>query len=172
MNAPLSFALAVALVASAAQVAAQPVGAGPYEHPPELARVVSVTPNLVRVEDTRQECSTELREVRGGGTEGFAGSMVGALTGAALGSLVGKGTGQLIAASAGASVGAGVGRQMAAGAPRTESVQVCRGVPVVREAVRDYTVRYEWNGRVHATLMTAHPGEFVRVNATHRATSL
>lgn len=172
MNVRLAPCLAAALVALAAPAWAQPTPAAPFEHAPELARVVSVVPNLVRVADTRQECATETREVAGSAAGGLAGTVVGALAGAALGSRAGKGTGQVIATSAGAALGAEFGGRMAASPPRTESVQVCRAVPVARDVVRDYTVRYEWNGREYATLMAAPPAGFVRIEASHRATAL
>jgi uncharacterized protein YcfJ len=164
--------LAASLFTLAAPAWAQPTTAAPVEHAPELARVVSVTPNLVRVAETRQECAIESREVAGGAADGLAGSVIGALAGAALGSRAGKGTGRMIATSAGAALGAEVGARMAASPPRTESVQVCRAVPVARDVVRDYTVRYEWNGREYATLMAAPPAGFVRVEASHRATAM
>ncbi len=172
MNVRLAPCLAASLVALAAPAWAQSTASVPFEHPPELARVVSVTPNLVRVAETRQECALESREVAGGVAQGIAGSVVGALAGAALGSRAGKGTGQMIATSAGAALGADLGARMAASPPRTESVQVCRAVPVTRDVVRDYTVRYEWNGREYATLMAAPPDGFVRIEASHRATAL
>ncbi len=168
----LAPSLAACLVALAAPAWAQPTPAAAFGHAPELARVVSVTPNLVRVAETRQECAIESREVAGGGAQGIAGSVVGALAGAALGSRAGKGTGQVIATSAGAALGAEFGGRMAASPPRTESVQVCRAVPVAQDVVRDYTVRYEWNGREYATLMAAPPAGFVRIESSHRATAL
>ena len=144
-----------------------------YEHPSELARVIAVVPNMVRVEETQQQCAIETREVQGASAAGYAGPILGALAGAALGSRAGKGTGQVIATSAGAVIGADLGGRMAAGTPRTESVQVCRSTPVSREVVRDYTVRYEWNGREYATLMSTPPaGTFVRIESSHRATAL
>lgn len=172
MNVRLATFVAAPFLALAVPAWAQPEIAAPHEHAPELARVVSVTPNLVRVADSRQDCTTESREVAGGGAQGLAGTVVGALAGAALGSRMGKGTGQVIATSTGAALGAEFGGRMAASPPKTESVQVCRTVPVTREVVRDYTVRYEWNGREYATLMAAPPAGFVRIEASHRATAL
>ena len=172
MNIRLATCLAASIATLSAPAWAQPSGLASYEHAPELARVVSVTPNRVLVSDTRQDCAIESREVAGSSAQGFAGSVVGALAGAALGSRAGKGTGQVIATSAGATLGAELGGRMAASPTRVESVQVCRAVPVSREVVRDYTVRYEWNGREYTTLMSAPPAEFVRIEASHRATAL
>jgi uncharacterized protein YcfJ len=172
VNIRLAICLAASIAALGAPAWAQPAGPASYAHAPELARVVSVTPNLVRIADTRQDCAIESREVAGSSAQGFAGSVAGALAGAAIGSRAGKGTGQVIATSAGAALGAELGGRMAASPPRIESVQVCRAVPVSREVVRDYTVRYEWNGREYTTLMSAPPAEFVRIEASHRATAL
>lgn len=172
MNIRLATVLAAPILVLAVPAWAEPNAAVPHEHAPELARVVSVTPNLVRIADSRQECTVESREVAGSTAPGMVGTVAGALAGAALGSRAGKGTGQVIATSAGAALGAEFGGRMAASPPRTESVQVCRAVPVTRDVVRDYTVRYEWNGREYATLMAAPPAGFVRIEASHRATAL
>lgn len=167
MNIRLATCLAASIATLSAPAWAQPSGLASYEHAPELARVVSVTPNRVLVSDTRQDCAIESREVAGSSAQGFAGSVVGALAGAALGSRAGKGTGQVIATSAGATLGAEFGGRMAASPTRVESVQVCRAVPVSREVVRDYTVRYEWSGREYQVLMPQHPGAWLRVSTTH-----
>jgi uncharacterized protein YcfJ len=46
-------------------------------------------------------------------------------------------------------------------------VQVCQPVSSVREQVRDYTVRYEWEGREYRVTMPQQPGAWLRVNTSH-----
>jgi uncharacterized protein YcfJ len=132
-----------------------------------LARVISATPNIERLVETRQQCTEQWSAAPVSGGSGTAGTVVGALVGAAAGSAIGKGNGRLIAATAGGAIGAHVGRSMAEPAPAARAVTVCQPVSSVREQVRDYTVRYEWSGREYQVVMPQNPGSWLRVSTTH-----
>jgi len=132
-----------------------------------LARVISATPNIERLVETRQQCTEQWSAAPSSGGSSTAGTVVGALVGAAAGSAIGKGNGRLIAATAGGAIGAHVGRSMAEPTPAARPVTVCQPVSAVREQVRDYTVRYEWSGREYQVLMPQHPGAWLRVSTTH-----
>ena len=43
---------------------------------------------------------------------------------------------------------------------------------VVREQVRDYTVRYEWEGREHLVNLPQHPGAWLKVSTSHTVQAL
>lgn len=132
-----------------------------------LARVISATPNLERLVETRQQCTEQWSAAPASSGSSTAGTIVGALVGAAAGSTIGKGTGRVIAASAGGAIGAHVGRSMAEPAPAARAVTVCQPVNSMREQVRDYTVRYEWSGREYLVVMPQHPGAWLRVSTSH-----
>jgi hypothetical protein len=38
---------------------------------------------------------------------------------------------------------------------------------MMREQVRDYTVRYEWEGREYMVNMLQHPGAWLKVSTSH-----
>ena len=171
-------------VASACAVAAPSVFAQTFG---DRARVVSAHQVVERVPVTREECWND--RVRGyedrkvtrtdTGAPIGAGTVLGAIVGGVAGHQVGSGRGNDVATAAGAIVGGLVGNQVdrqngAVGAPvqRTEvervpverTVQRCRNVDEVREAVVGYDVRYEYMGRQFTTRMPRDPGRFMRIN--------
>lgn len=141
---------------------------------PALARVLSVTPNLERITDTRQHCTEQQQQVTTPGQPGLATTLAGSLIGGALASPVGKGSGKAVAVATGSAVGAHVARTMAEqrSTTTTQAVRVCQPVTSVREQVRDYTVRYEWEGRDYLVSLPQHPGGWLKVTTSHSVQAL
>ena len=137
--------------------------------PTGLARVVSATPNLERYVETRQQCTDQVQHVTTPGTAGIGSTIAGSLIGGALASPIGKGSGKTVAIATGSAIGAHVARQAAASqtTTTTRTVQVCQPVSSVREQVRDYSVRYEWEGREHQVTLPQHPGAWLKVSSSH-----
>lgn len=137
--------------------------------PTGLARVVSATPNVERFVETRQQCTDQLQTVTTPGTAGLGSTIAGSLIGGALASPIGKGSGKTVAIATGSAIGAHVARQAAASqtTTTTRTVQVCQPVSSVREQVRDYSVRYEWEGREHQVTLPQHPGAWLKVSSSH-----
>ncbi len=146
-----------------------------------LVRVISSTPNLERITETRQQCSYETQQVMQppvasqAGMGGTGGAVLGALAGGLLASQIGKGNGKHAAIAAGSATGALIGKNMAEQSGSTASypsysqqqVQVCRPISVQREQVRDYTVRYEHQGQEYQVLLTQQPGQWLKLNISH-----
>ena len=133
-----------------------------YQAP--MARVISATPNIERFVETRQQCSEQVQQVTTQGSSNLGGVLVGE----AVAPAIGKGTGKTIATATGAALGAQVARNYGE-QPTTTSkvVQVCQPVSMVREQVRDYHVRYEWEGREYSVNLPQNPGAWLRVNTSH-----
>ncbi|MCV2352541.1 hypothetical protein LNV09_00040 [Paucibacter sp. B2R-40] len=146
-----------------------------------LVRVISSTPNLERITETRQQCGYETQQVpspavsQQAGLGGTGGALLGALAGGLLAAQVGKGNGKHAAIAAGSATGALVGKSLAeqsSPAPSyatysQQQVQVCRPVSVQREQVRDYTVRYEHQGQEYQVQLPQQPGQWLRLNISH-----
>lgn len=137
-------------------------------NPVQMARVISATPNIERIVETRQQCSEQVQQVTTPGSAGLGSVLVGSVIGGAAGSAVGKGSGKTLATTTGAIVGAQIARNYAE-QPTTTSkvVQVCQPASTVREQVRDYHVRYEWDGREYSVNLPQHPGAWLRVSTSH-----
>jgi uncharacterized protein YcfJ len=141
----------------------------PVASSPVMARVLSVTPNLERITDTRQQCTEQQQQVTTPGQAGLGTTLAGSLIGGALASPIGKGGGKAVAVATGSAVGMHVARTMAEQQSTTtvKTVQVCQPVTSVREQVRDYAVRYEWDGREYVVNMPQHPGGWLKVTTSH-----
>lgn len=151
-----------------------------------MVRVISSTPNLERITETRQQCSYETQQVvqppvaSQAGMSGTGGALLGALAGGLLASQVGKGNGKHVAIAAGSATGALIGKNMAEQSGSTASypsysqqqVQVCRPVSVQREQVRDYTVRYAYQGQEYTVNLPQHPGEWLKLTVSHGVTPI
>lgn len=137
--------------------------------PVAMARVTGVTANVERLVETRQQCTEQLQQVTTPGQAGLGATLAGSLIGGAIASPIGKGSGKAVAVATGSAIGAHIARQSAQqqSTTTTKVVQVCQPVSVVREQVRDYTVRYEWEGLEHRVTMPQHPGAWLRVNTSH-----
>jgi uncharacterized protein YcfJ len=134
----------------------------------QMARVISATPNIERFVETRQQCSEQVQQVTTQGSSNLGGVLVGSVIGGAAGSAIGKGSGKTIATVTGAALGAQIARNYGEQPTTTNKVvQVCQPVNTVREQVRDYSVRYEWDGREYSVNLPQNPGPWLRVNTSH-----
>jgi uncharacterized protein YcfJ len=141
----------------------------PAAAPAGLARVISATPVIERFVETRQQCTDQVQQVTTPGSAGLGATVAGSLIGGALASPIGKGSGKAMAVATGSVIGAHVARQAAESqsTTTTRTVQVCQPVSSVREQVRDYSVRYEWEGREYLVNLPQHPGAWLRVASSH-----
>jgi uncharacterized protein YcfJ len=162
-------ALATTLVLGSTAAAADEVRV--YDRassPVQMARVLSATPNIERFVETRQQCSEQVQQVTTQGSSNLGGVLVGSVIGGVAGSAIGKGSGKTIATATGAALGAQVARNYGEQpTTTTKVVQVCQPVNTVREQVRDYSVRYEWEGREYSVNLPQNPGPWLRVNTSH-----
>ena len=143
----------------------------------DRARVISVTPQIQRVNNPRQECHTEYQresysEPR---DRSFGGAIIGGLAGGLLGHTVGRGNGKVAAAAVGAGIGAIVGdrvdnNQRGGGRERIETHPVDRCVTVDnwQNVPAGYLVNYEYNGRQYSTVTDNDPGRFIPVGVLVR----
>ena len=142
----------------------------------DRARVISVTPQVQRVNSPRQECHTEYQresyyEPR---DRSLSGAIIGGLAGGLLGHTVGRGNGKVAAAAVGAGVGAIVGDRVdnnqRGGYQRSESRPVDRCVTVDnwQNVPAGYLVNYEYNGRQYSTVTDNDPGRFIPVSVQVR----
>jgi uncharacterized protein YcfJ len=134
-----------------------------------LARVISATANVERISEHTQQCTQQQQVVTTPGQAGLGTTLAGSLIGGAIASPIGKGSGKVVAVAAGSMVGAHIARSLAEQNSTTsvQTVQVCQPVSSVREQVRDYTVRYEWEGREHVVNLPQHPGAWLKVSSWH-----
>lgn len=139
----------------------------------DLARVISATPQVERVNVPRQECRTEYQRqsYRHGDNTNVAGALIGGVAGGLLGNTVGRGSGRVAAAAVGAGVGALVGNNIANNynnnnyrGTRTVPVESCYQVDNWQSVTTGYLVTYEYNGRNYTTVTTNHPGRYIDVN--------
>ena len=145
----------------------------------DRARVISVTPQLQRVNNPRQDCRTEY--VRESYYEprdrSNTGAIVGGLTGGLLGSRFGGGNGRVATAALGAGLGAIVGDRYdnngrdSRGRERVESrpVERCVSVDNYQNVPAGYLVNYEYNGRQYSTVTDNDPGRFIPVSVQVRS---
>ncbi len=144
----------------------------------DRARVISVTPQLQRVNSPRQECRTEY--VRESYYEqrdrSNTGAIIGGLTGGLVGSRFGGGNGRIATAALGAGLGAIVGDRYdnngrdSRGRERVESrpVERCVSVDNWQNVPAGYLVNYEYNGRQYSTTTERDPGRFIPVSVNVR----
>lgn len=140
----------------------------------DQGRVLSVTPQIERVYQPRQDCRTiEIRErVYGGQPRSNTGAVVGGVAGGLLGSTIGRGSGRVAAAAVGAGIGALVGDRVDNQAPFarervvTRPVEECVTVDDWRSVTTGYVVQYEYLGRQYTTVMDRDPGQSIDLNVT------
>ncbi|HEU4707745.1 MAG TPA: glycine zipper 2TM domain-containing protein [Methylophilaceae bacterium] len=129
------------------------------------ARVISVTPQMERVNYPRQECHTEyVREATS--SRSPVGAIIGGIAGGLLGSQVGKGNGRVAGAAVGAGVGAVVGDRIGGSQQTgyaTRPVEHCAQVDNWETVNRGYLVTYRYNGRDYTTVTDSDPGDRIRV---------
>lgn len=149
----------------------------------DYARVLSSTPEYERVNNPRQECTSEYvpassyRQVQADG-HSYTGTIVGGVTGALLGSRLGKGNGNRAATAVGAIAGAVIGNQIqerGRGGRHYEDdhadsreIRRCRVVDQWDNRLTGYRVVYEYAGRSYSTVLPQDPGRRlpVRVSVT------
>lgn len=130
------------------------------------APVLSVTPQVERVNSPRQECRTEyIRESYSNNTSP-AGAIIGGIAGGLLGSTIGKGDGKIAGAAVGAGVGAVVGDRLGnnQGNGMVERpIDRCVTVDNWQNVSRGYLVTYRYNGRDFTTVTDEMPGNTIKV---------
>ena len=130
----------------------------------DTAQVVSATPIIDRVMETRQDCSAAPPPSQG---SGVAAPIIGGIAGAILGNQVGGGSGRTAATVAGAIGGAVVGDQIGNRQARADARgQGCRTIESTREVVNGYNVVYRYNGRDVSTVLPYNPGPALQVGVS------
>lgn len=138
----------------------------------DRARVLSVTPQVERVNTPSQECRTEyVREtVYESRERSNTGAIVGGITGGVIGSRFGGGKGRIATAAVGAGLGAILGdrydnnRQPGRERVETRPVERCVTVDNWQSITTGYLVNYEYQGRQYSTVTERDPGRYMPVN--------
>lgn len=173
LNTKLNKALLVGLVLSGASMTA----AAGHDRFEDRARVISVTPQVERVNVPVQECRTEyVRESRyENNRRSNGGAIIGTIAGGLIGSRFGGGDGRLITTAVGAGLGAVIGdrhdnRYSTRGRERvqTRPVESCQTIDRWETVNRGYLVDYKYRGRVYSTETLDHPGRYLPVNVSVR----
>jgi len=125
----------------------------------DTAQVVSATPIIERVADTRQECQPAPAPQKSAAN--VVAPIIGGVLGGLLGHQVGQGSGQTAATIVGATGGAVAGAAVANHAQQPG--QQCRTVQSTREVVNGYNVVYRYNGRDVNIALPYNPGSTVKV---------
>jgi len=137
------------------------------------ADVVDVEPIQVteRVPVEREVCWQErgYRHRRGGSATG---TIAGAILGGVIGNQFGGGSGKRALTAAGAALGASIGHDATRRHRHARPVSYERCEIQVDYQQRSYTsgyqVYYEYNGEVHETRMSSHPGDRIRLEISAR----
>lgn len=142
----------------------------------DRARVLSVTPQVERVNTPSQECRTEyVREsVYESRDRSNTGAIVGGITGGVIGSRFGGGKGRIATAAVGAGLGAILGdrydnnRQPVRERVESRPVERCVTVDNWQSITTGYLVNYEYQGRQYSTVTERDPGRYIPVNVAVR----
>jgi len=130
------------------------------------APVISVSPQVERVNMPRQECHTEyVRESYSNSSP--AGAIIGGVAGGLLGSTIGRGNGKVAGAAVGAGVGAIVGDRLGNNDGRSSvdrPIDRCVSVDNWQNVSRGYLVTYRYNGRDFTTISDENPGSTIRIH--------
>jgi uncharacterized protein YcfJ len=134
----------------------------------DTARVISVAPQVERINVPREECHTEYtRETySNSGSRDIGGAIIGGIAGGLLGSQIGKGSGRVAGAAVGAATGAIVGDRIDNSGQRSygsRPVERCVTVDEWQTVTRNYLVTYRYDGREYTTVMPNDPGRNIRV---------
>lgn len=160
-------ALMAALLATSPLIAS----AGEFE---DHAKVLSVNEKIERVNQPREECTTETvtttTTTAPSGERDIGGAVLGGLAGAIIGSQVGKGNGRVAAGAVGAATGAIVGdRVQNSGAQagtttsQPKTIQRCRVIDSWQTRSLGYDVTYEYRGRTFTETLPYNPGSKLRL---------
>lgn len=126
----------------------------------ETAQVVSATPIIERVADSRQECTPAPAPQK---STNYVAPILGGIVGGLLGHQVGRGSGQTAATIVGAAGGAVAGTAVANRAGAQTPTQNCRTIESTREVINGYNVVYRYNGRDVNVALPYNPGSTVKV---------
>jgi uncharacterized protein YcfJ len=133
----------------------------------DYARVVSVQPQIEKINQPRQECRTEYVPVERQ-SRGYGGSIIGGVAGGLLGNQVGGGNGRTAATALGAITGAIVGDRMEN--DRTEvaerPVRQCHMVDQWESRTSGYAVTYEYHGHTYTSVMPYDPGNRIKLRVS------
>ena len=128
----------------------------------DTAQVLSSTPIIERVADSRQECSPTAPAPEK--STNYVAPIIGGVVGGLLGHQVGQGRGQtaatIVGAAGGAVAGSAVANRSSAQQPPQQN---CRTVESTREVVNGYNVTYRYNGRDVNVALPYNPGSTVKV---------
>lgn len=130
----------------------------------DYGRVVSTTPIIQNVSQSRQVCHDETVSVAA--PRSGVGALIGGVAGGLLGHTIGRGNGNTVATAAGAFTGAIVGDRLD-NDDNPSSTQVQRRCQIVREPqeqVMGYRVVYEYAGKQYRTRMAQEPGQWIPVS--------
>lgn len=142
----------------------------------DKARVLSVAPQVERVNQPRQECRTEyIRESVYESNRSNTGAVVGGVAGGLLGNTIGRGAGRIAAAAVGAGIGAIVGDRIdnqdsSNERAVTRPVDRCITVDNWQTVTVGYMVQYEYQGRQYTTFMDRDPGPTMNISIMIRPT--
>jgi uncharacterized protein YcfJ len=133
----------------------------------DTAQVVSATPIIDRVTETRQDCAN-VPASQPPAQGSIAAPIIGGVAGAILGNQVGRGSGRTAATAAGAIAGAVVGNSIGNQQARAEQQASprCRTIESTRDVVNGYNVVYRYNGRDVATVLPYNPGPALQVSVS------
>ena len=132
----------------------------------DTAPVLSVTPQVERVNSPRQECHTEYVRENYSNNSSPAGAIIGGIAGGLIGSTIGKGDGKIAGAAVGAGVGAVVGDRMSNNQTNgvvDRAIDRCVTVDNWQNVSRGYLVTYRYNGRDFTTVTDEMPGNTIKV---------
>jgi uncharacterized protein YcfJ len=168
----LNKTILVSLLLASASLTAN-AGHDRYE---DRARVISVTPQVERINTPVQECRTEyVREsYYEESRRSNGGAIVGTIAGGLIGSRFGGGNGRLVTTAVGAGLGAVIGdrHDNRYNQPReqvqTRPVERCVTVDRWETVNRGYLVDYEYHGRRYTTETLDHPGRYIPVDVSVR----
>ena len=132
----------------------------------DTASVLSVTPQVERVNTPRQECHTEYVRESYSNNSSPAAAIIGGIAGGLLGSTIGKGDGKIAGAAVGAGVGAIVGDRVGNNQVNgviDRPVDRCVAVDNWQNVSRGYLVTYRYNGHDFTTVTDEIPGNTIKV---------
>ena len=143
-------AVAVALLGGSAYAASDFV---------DIAQVISSTPIVERVTESRQECDAAPAPQKSGN---IVAPIIGGVVGGLLGHQVGQGSGKTAATIVGATGGAVAG-SMVGDRAGAQPPQNCRTVESARDVVNGYDVVYRYNNRDVNVKLPYNPGSTIKV---------
>jgi uncharacterized protein YcfJ len=167
--------VASALTVSASLLASAPALANGASFT-DFARVRQVTPEYERVNQPRQECTTEYisEGYRPPQSRSNTGIVIGGITGGVIGNQFGKGHGKEAATALGAVIGAVTGDRIDNANQRyapsegndLRLVNRCRNVEQWQSRIVGYRVEYDYRGQTFSTFMRNDPGRDLRVRVS------